>query len=140
MEYREYGNVTVVRLDKGDEIIESIKKVAEAFSIKNAVFTAIGATDDFTVGVFDLEKSDYEKYSFGGNHEILNLSGNITTVDGKPYVHAHITCAGKGGRVVGGHLLEGKISLTLELEIIRINACVTRKHDKTLGINRFSFE
>ncbi len=140
MEFREYGNIAVVRLDKGDEIIESIKKVASSLSIESAVFSAIGATDDFTVGVFDLEKSDYEKFSFKGNHEILNLSGNITAVDGKPYVHAHITCAGEGGKVVGGHLLEGRISLTLELEIIRIDAAVSRKYDKNLGINRFNFD
>ena len=140
MEFREYGNITVVRLDKGEEIIGCIKSVAESLSIKTAVFTAIGATDCFTVGVFDIRKQDYERFSFSGNHEITNLSGNITSVDSKPYVHAHITCAGKNAQTVGGHLLEGRVSLTLELEIIRIDAELTRKYDKELSINRFCFE
>lgn len=139
MYYKQYEDKAVVRLDKGDEIIDSIKKAADELSIKTAFFSAIGATDSFTVGIFDLEKSDYDRITYTGNHEILELSGNITTVDGKLYVHAHITCAGKGGNTVGGHLLEAKISLTLEMVIISVNAEVTREYDAALGINRLSF-
>ena len=139
MYYKQYGDKTVVRLDKDDEIIESIKTVASELSIKTAFFSAIGATDDFTVGVFDLEKGDYERFSYSGNHEILDLSGNITSADNKPYVHAHITCAGKGGNTVGGHLLNAKISRTLEMVIISVDAEVTREYDASLGINRLSF-
>lgn len=139
MYYRQFGDKTVVRLDKDDEILESIKKIASELSIKTAFFSAIGATDDFTVGIFEIEKNDYERFSYTGNHEILELSGNITTVDNKPYVHAHITCAGKGGNTVGGHLLKAVISLTLEMVIISVDTEVTREYDAGIGINRLSF-
>jgi len=44
--------------------------------------------------------------------EILAISGNITEVEGKLRVHAHIILSyveGYGIKVVGGHLLEGCI-------------------------------
>lgn len=139
MFFRQYGDKTVVRLDKGDEIIESIKKVSDELKIKTAVFSAIGATDDFTVGVFSLENSDYERFTYTGNHEITELSGNITTVDSKPYIHAHITCAGENAGIVGGHLLRAVVSLTLELFIIEINTEVSRAFDPEAGINKLVF-
>ena len=101
--------------------------------------SGIGATDDFTVGVFDIAKKEYEKFVFSGNHEINALDGNITEKDGKPYIHLHITATGKGGKVVGGHLIKGVISLTGEIIITVTDGKITREYDETLGINRWKF-
>ena len=139
MEYKRFGDRIALRLDKGDEILSSFLKIAEKENIKAACFTGIGATDNFTVGIFSLEKQTYEAYTFTGNHEITSLTGNITFVDNKPYVHAHITCAGEDAKVIGGHLLEGIISLTCEIFIIIYNGEIGRKHDDELNINRFDF-
>ena len=137
MDYKRFDNIIAVRLDKDDEISEQIKLIAEKENITAGSVSGIGATDDFTIGVFDLEKSDYEQFSFTGNHEITSLSGNISTMNGEKYVHLHITCAGKEGKIVGGHLLKGVISLTGEIFISVADGLIDRKRDETLGINRF---
>lgn len=139
MIYKRNENIIIVRLDKGDEITAALLSVAEKENIKAACFYGIGATDNFTVGVFSLSKQTYEKFSFTGNHEITDLTGNITYVDNKPYIHAHITCSGEGARVVGGHLLEGIISLTGEIFIIDAGCDIGRKFDSELKINRLDF-
>ena len=139
MQYRRFNDKIALRLDRDDEIIASLLAVAEKENINAASFSGIGATDNFTVGIFSLEKQTYEKESFTGNHEITSLTGNLTFVDGKPYVHAHITCAGENAKVVGGHLLEGVISLTCEIFIDIINGEIGRKFDEELKINRFDF-
>ena len=139
MEYKNYGDITVARLDKGDEIVKSIIDIAAKEGIKTGFFSAIGATDNFEVGVFNLETNGYDRKSYTGNHEITELSGNITTLDGKPYVHAHINCAGKDGSLVGGHLFEGKISLTCEIFITKVDGEIARKFDSEIGINKFTF-
>lgn len=139
MEYKRYGGVIALRLDKGDDITESIYRIAEKEDIKSAAVSGIGATDDFTVGVFDIAKKEYEKFVFSGNHEINALDGNITEKDGKPYIHLHITATGKGGKVVGGHLIKGVISLTGEIIITVTDGKITREYDETLGINRWKF-
>ncbi len=139
MEYKRYGGVIALRLDKGDDITESVYTVAEKEGVKAAKVSGIGATDDFTVGVFDIAKKEYEKFVFNGNHEINALDGNITEKDGKPYIHLHITATGKGGKVVGGHLIKGVISLTGEIIITVTDGKITREYDETFGINRWKF-
>lgn len=139
MEYKRYKNIIALRLDKGDDITESVYTVAEKEDIKAASVSGIGATDDFTVGVFDIAKKEYIKHDFKGNHEINALTGNITGKDGAPYVHLHINATGEGCKVVGGHLIKGVISLTGEIIITVIDGEISREFDKTLGINRWKF-
>ena len=139
MEYKRSGDKIAARLDKGDDIIEEILKIAEIEKIPFGYVNGIGATDSFTVGVFDLEKSDYEKFSYTGNHEITALSGTISTKDGLPYVHLHISCGNRNGDLIGGHLLKARISLTCEIMIVIADIVADRKFDKEVGINKISF-
>lgn len=140
MDYRVFGKTIVVRLDKGDEIVNSLLNVAEKEKFTLASITGIGATDDFSVGVFDLNKADYDRMYYSGNHEINALMGDLTTKDGKPYLHLHITCTGPGGKVVGGHLFEAKISLTGEIFIQTEEGKTDRKFDPSVGINKIIFD
>ena len=140
MEYKRYNDKIVLRLDKNDELTACLKAVAEKENIGFASVEGIGATDNFTVGVFDPAKKSYDKFNYSGDHEINAVVGNITVVDDKPYVHVHITCTGAGGKVVGGHIFECFISLTCELFISIIGEKVTREHDSALGINVLSFK
>lgn len=139
MEYKRYNDKIVLRLDVDDELVECVKRVALKENITAANVSGIGATAEFTVGIFNLKSSEYDKYSYSGNHEITSLTGNITEVDGKPYVHLHITAAGDGN-FVGGHLLSAKISLTAEIIIDVISADITRVHDEKLKINTLFFK
>ena len=139
MEYKRYNSVIALRLDKGDDITESVYKVAEKEGVKAATVSGIGATDDFTVGVFDISKKAYKEYVYKGNHEINSLIGNITEKDGKPYIHLHITATGDECKVVGGHLIKGVISLTGEIVITVIDGAILREFNDELGINRWKF-
>ena len=139
MQYKTFEDTIFVRLDKGDEIVKSLLEVAKNEGVTLASVSGIGATDDFEVGVFDLERSDYDHFRFGGNHEIVALVGNLTTKDGAPYIHLHITCAGEGGRIVGGHLFQAKVSLTAEIFLHKGAGQVDRLRDESLGINKIRF-
>ena len=57
MEYKRFDKDIVVRIDKGEEILEKIKEVAIRENIKLATVTALGATNEFTAGVFKTEDS-----------------------------------------------------------------------------------
>ena len=52
MEYNKFNNTIVARIDKGEEILDKIKEIALREDIKLANINALGAVNDFTVGVF----------------------------------------------------------------------------------------
>lgn len=70
MDYRKFGNVIVARMDRGEEILEQIKIIALKENIKLASISALGATDDFTVGVYNVDEKKYYSNEFKGNFEI----------------------------------------------------------------------
>ena len=51
MDYRRFGDRIIARIDKGEEIHEQLKSIALRENIKLAEVSALGAVDDFTVGV-----------------------------------------------------------------------------------------
>lgn len=139
MEYKIFDKTIVLRLDKGDEIITSVKTLCEKENVKLGSISGIGGTDDFMVGIFNVKKRQYDKKTFKGAYEITSIVGNINTMDGKHYSHIHVNCSKKGGKTVGGHLLKAVISLTAEIIITVIDGQVDRRKDEELNINKFNF-
>ena len=139
MEYKRFNNTIVARLDRGEEILTEIEKIAKAESIKLAKVSAIGAVNDFTVGVYDVDKKEYKANSFTGDFELLSLSGNINTMNGEYYCHLHMSAGNEKGEVFGGHLNRAVISVTCEMFIDIIDGTVDREHDDNIGINLFRF-
>ena len=140
MQYRRYANVIAVRLDKGDEIVACIKQVALEQKVTFASVSGIGGTDNAVFGVFDENRKEYNRYSVSTTHEICSLVGNVNTMDGEVYTHLHITMAGEGGKVVGGHLLSCVICLTAEIFLQLVDAPVDRSRNSLLGINTWDFD
>lgn len=139
MEYAKFGSTYVLRLEIGEDISEKLLELARREDIALAEVTGLGATDDFTVGVFNLERRAYDELRFTGNHEITALTGNLTRMDSKPYAHLHISCADASGQLRGGHLLRARISLTAEIIVRSIRGNVDRRHDEEHNINLMSF-
>ena len=139
MEYKRFGNKIVVRLDKGEEILESVKLLAVKENIKLANISALGAVCDFTVGVFKTEEKKYYSNSFSGDFEIVSLVGTITTMNNEVYLHLHFSAGNDKGQVFGGHLNKAIISATCEMVVDIIDGQIDRTFDKNVGLNLFEF-
>lgn len=140
MEYKRFNNKIVARIDKGEEILEKIKEIALKENIKLANVNALGATNDFTVGVYNIDEKKYYSNSFTGNFEIVSLTGSINTMDGEFYTHIHMSCGDSEGKVFGGHLNRAVVSATCEMFIDIIDGYVDRFNDSETGLNLFEFE
>lgn len=141
MEYRRFNNVIVARIDRGEEILSKIKEISKKENIKLANINALGAVDDFTVGVYDVEERKYHKNNFKGAFEIVSLTGSVNTMNDEYYSHLHISCGNEKGEVFGGHLNEAIVSGTCEMFIYIIDGKVDRFLDeKETGLNLFKFE
>ena len=139
MEYRKFNNQIVVRIDKGEEIIEKIKEVALKENIKLASINALGATNNFVVGVYKVDEKKYYSNEFKGNFEIVSLTGTINTMNGEFYTHIHMSAGNDKGEVFGGHLNKAIVSATCEMVINIIEGNVDRYFDEKIGLNLFKF-
>lgn len=139
MEYRRFHNTIVARIDKNEEILEQIKEIALKENIKLANINALGATNNFTVGVFKTEEKKYYANSFQGNFEIVSLTGTINTMNGEFYTHIHMSAGDEKGHVFGGHLNKAIVSATCEMIIQIIDGEVDRYFDEEIGLNLFQF-
>lgn len=139
MEYRRFENTIVARIDKGEEILEQIQKIAERESITLASVQALGAVGKFTVGVFHTLEKQYYANEFEGNFEIVSLTGTINTMNHMFYCHLHMSAGNDKGEVFGGHLNRAIVSATCEMIIQVIQGEVDRRFDEEIGLNLFEF-
>ena len=139
MDYRRFKNTIVCRIDKEEEILEKIKEIALKENIKLANINALGATNDFTVGVFKTEEKKYYSNEFRGDFEIVSLTGTINTMNGEFYTHIHMSAGNDKGEVFGGHLNRAIVSATCEMVINIIDGVVDREFNDEIGLNLFKF-
>ena len=139
MEYRNFDNTIIARIDKGEEILEKVKEIALKENIKLASISALGAVNDFTVGVFKTDEKKYYSNSFQGYFEITSLAGTINTMNDEFYCHIHMSAGNEKGEVFGGHLNKAIVSATCEMVITIIDGAIDRYFDEEIGLNLFKF-
>jgi uncharacterized protein len=123
-----------VVLDKGDEVLESLRAFAREHRLSAAEFTGLGALSGCVLGFFDWEKKDYRKIPVNEQVEVLTLVGNIALKDGAPELHPHIVVGKADGTAHGGHLLEGHVRPILEVIVTESPAHLRREPDAETGL------
>lgn len=139
MEFRRFEDSYVVRLNKGEEVISSLKQLCKEEDIRLGEITGLGASDLIEIGVFNVNTKEYKTKIFEGMFEITSLVGNVTTKDDEVYLHIHINFGDEDGFVKGGHLIQARISATSEIILRIIEGNVGRKLSDEIGLNLFDF-
>ena len=139
MEYQTFEHTLIVRLDRGEEIVDCLLDLARREHITLASVNGLGAVNQVTAGVFSPVTKQYRSHEFQGDFEIICLHGTLTTQDGRPYGHFHISIGDDEGRVWGGHLNRAVISATCELVVTVLDGRVERKPDPETGLNLMAF-
>ncbi len=135
MNYKQIQNKVIIRIDKGEELVDSLKNLCKKLNIKLGTIIGIGATDKATVGLMNTKTKKYQSKEFTGDHEITSLIGNITTMNGDVYLHIHMTLANVEHKVIGGHLTSAVISATFEGAIDVIDGQINREYTEEVGLN-----
>lgn len=139
MLYKKFGDTYLVRIDLGEDIIESLKMLCEDEHIRLGRVEAIGAANHAVLGVYDLKKKEYYPEEINEFMEITSLNGNITAMDGKPYIHLHATLTDQRHTIHGGHVLEMRVGATCEMFVTVLDGEVKRQKEVALGINLWTF-
>jgi uncharacterized protein len=140
VKYFVLGSTYVVRLDAGERIVETLKALCERDAIGGGYFHGLGAVGEAEIGHFDPAASAYTWLKVPGPSEIVSLYGNISTVDCRPFIHAHIALGDKTYGVRGGHLKEAEVSVTCEITLIRFRDDIARKKDAANGLSKLSLD
>ncbi len=137
MKYRRFGSKFIVRIDKGEEIVQTLKSFCREQGIKLGAVTGIGATNRATVGLFDAEKKEYKAKELTGNYEIAPLCGNISTLQGDVYLHIHANLCDSEHKSFGGHLNAAVVSATFEAIIEVMEGEIEREFSQEIGLNLY---
>lgn len=139
MEYKKFGNTLIVRLDRGEEVVDRLLELARREHITLASVNGLGAADDVTVGVYFPATQEYKSNQFQGEYEIISLHGTLTTQEDQPYGHFHMSIGDQEGRVFGGHLNRAVISATCEMAVRVLPGAMDRAFSPEVGLNLWKF-
>lgn len=127
------------RLQRGDDLLESLTNLAGKQQIDLGEVSALGAVEKAVTGYYDQHKRKYAFTEHNEPMEIVSLTGNISLREGKIMVHAHIALAGEDGSVIGGHLAPGTIVFACEYRITAFKGeRLERKTDSHTGLPLWS--
>jgi predicted DNA-binding protein with PD1-like motif len=135
MNYQLIDNKVIVCIDKGEEIVSSLKQLCKQLDIILGSIVGIGATDDVIIGLMNTKTKKYQSTKFTGDHEISSLIGNITTMNNEVYLHLHVTVCNAEHKTFGGHLTSAVVSATFEGVIDIIDGQVNRRFDQATELN-----
>src|SRR4030065_2580152 len=107
----------LVRLEHGEDIIESIKQTVKEERSTMVLVVGLGMISDFELGFFD--RGNYLTQSYNDPHELLSLQGTIAT-EGEPRIHIHATVANKEHEEFGGHLMRGRDRMNIEIRLLSL--------------------
>ncbi len=134
MKQKKFGNYFVLRIEKGEDIIEALKRFASETKIFSAFFFGLGVGQDLELGFFDAAKKDYRRKKFNGEYEFTSLSGNISRFTEEPAIHCHVTITDQEFHAVGGHLFSAVIPATCEVIILPLDEPLIRFEDDQTGL------
>lgn len=142
MDYRRFGNTVVLRIDRGEEVMEKLQEVCGKEGILLAGISGLGAASYVEMGLYDVEKQAFTGTILEQPLEVTSLIGSVTEMDGKPYLHVHIGVADVEGKAYGGHLKKCVIGGTSEIFINAADGHVGRRADwfSETGLNLYDFD
>ncbi|MFH1533289.1 MAG: PPC domain-containing DNA-binding protein [Pseudomonadota bacterium] len=140
MDWRMSGTDYVIRLDRGEEIMSSLMGLLEEQDIRSGSIVGIGAVEETVLGFYDGHTREYLRRSFPEEAELVVFAGNVSVVDGAPFVHAHAVISDASFQAFSGHFFSGIISVTGEFQLRANPVSVHRELDAGFGLKLLRFE
>ncbi len=132
---KKQNDIYVLRIDKGEELIATLKKFSKEQKIRAAFFTAIGAAQTTELAYFDPRKKRYIPRIYREPMEIVSIMGNVALLKDEPVIHAHGVLGNLRMELCGGHINTMVISTIAEVYLERLRGRIRKAHSKEIGLN-----
>ena len=135
MEYLKDGKDYIVRLEKDELIMESLKKMMLTEKIPSAYLVGLGALKKSELGFYHLDKKEYSKKVFENEMELVSLVGNMSWHKEEPIVHIHVGLGDEDFHLYGGHLFDAVVAVTVEIRVQVYTTKIERHFHEDIGLN-----
>lgn len=140
MKYKRHDKKIVLRMDEGEEIIQTITEVCRKERIASATVQGIGFTQLARLRVYNYKEGIFVFKEITGSMEMTSLLGNVVVSGEDVFTHLHITLADESMNIRGGHLIACSISMTAEIVIEELSVKVSRPASNDNNLGFLSFE
>lgn len=138
--YKRIGNKYIVSIDNHAEMVNVLTVFCEDKGIKSGSISGIGAIDKLALRFFNPVTKAYVDRTFNEQMEISNLTGNISSMGGKTYLHLHITVGRSDYSALAGHLLTATLNGAGEFVVEDYGETIMRIYNEELGLNCYNFD
>lgn len=122
----------ILRLERGEFVHETIAAFCKSKGVTTAWCTGLGAIESIELGYYALDERAYHFKTYEKAHEVVTMVGNVTQVDGEPFLHIHTTISDDDNTTYGGHLKSAKVAVTLEVHLVEFDATLERTLDEAV--------
>lgn len=134
MRQRRIEDGFAIVLQRGDSVHECLMELAREEDLRAGFVTGIGAFEQAVLAFYDIERRKYIETPVPGVLEVASLTGNVTRVDGEPFVHLHAVVAGRDLVARAGHLVSARVGATLEAFVHDLGDDIVRNFHADIGL------
>ncbi len=116
----ERGREFLLRFRTGDDVVTSLTEFAKEHSVEAGWINYLGAISTASLRYYNQETRQYDDFEIDEHLEVLAGVGNISLLDGEPFVHTHAALADRNGTAYGGHVNVGTTVWALEVRITEL--------------------
>lgn len=137
--YKQFDNTYVVSVNNHEEVAAVLERACNDLNITGGDIIGLGAVNSATLRCFNPATKEYVDKTFNEQMEIANLTGNVGVLNGKIYLHLHITLGKTDYTALAGHLLRATLNGAGEFVINKYSGELPRYHNDQIGLNMYKF-
>jgi len=134
MRHQKIDEKYIIRIDKGEKVIETLTNWCKENSVQTGLISGIGAIKWASFGYYSLEEKKYYFKEYNEPLEVISMQGNVAVKDGEPFLHVHAVFSDEKNDAFGGHIEEMIVGVVLEVVLEPLSKEIVRKHDECIGL------
>lgn len=111
------GPVHLLRIPTGEDLLGTLEEFVMGNEIEAAWLSYLGAVQTASLRYYNQDEREYCDFHIHQHLEVLSGMGNVSLLNGKPFIHTHAVFADASGKAFGGHVNHGCRVWALEVKI-----------------------
>jgi len=129
------GPVHLLRLDTDDDLYDTVTEYVRDHRIEAAAVSFLGAVRRASLRYYDQQAKQYVDFTIDEPLEVVSGVGNVSLLDGEPFLHIHAAFSDERGGGHGGHVNSGTVVFALEVTIASLEGkAPERRPDDCTGL------